>query len=158
MPTILLSLLAHRQVWGWLGLVGLLALAGAQTARLSHAKADLTVARAAALDPATHRAWRDEAQSAAAALATCQANQDRLDAALTTQSAAVRQWTAQGQAATAAARAAADQAKTALAQAAVRAAALLAAQPKSPTCSGDDADGLILKSLASENPATGAGP
>lgn len=158
MPTILLSLLANRQVWGWLGLAGLLALAGVQTARVSHAKADLAVARAAALDPATHRAWRDEAQAAAAGLASCQANQDRLDEALTTQSAAVSRLGAQGQAATAAAQAAADQAKTALAQAAARAAALLAAQPKSHTCSGDDADALILKSLASESPVAGAKP
>jgi hypothetical protein len=145
MPAFLLSLLGSRQAWGAAGLGLLLAFAGVQTARLAHAKSDLTAAREAAVDPATRRSWQAEAKAAATALATCQTNLGQLDGALAGQSSAVAALKDQGAAATAAAQAALTRAQDQARAAATRAAAVLSASPSAPGCS--DADALILKSL-----------
>ncbi|QUD88063.1 hypothetical protein [Phenylobacterium montanum] len=145
MPAFLLSLLGSRQAWGALGLALLLATVGVQTARLAHAKSDLAAARAAALDPATHRAWQAEAKAAAAALGTCQAGLARLSSAVEDQNAALSAQKDQDAAATAAAQAALGRAQQAVKAAGVRAAAVLSAPASVTGCS--DADALILKSL-----------
>jgi chromosome segregation ATPase len=59
----------------------LLIVLGIQTARLSHAKHDLTAARAALKDPATHRPWQTEAEERTRDLSTCKTNIDTLKAA-----------------------------------------------------------------------------
>lgn len=65
------------------GAVGVLlalsmATAAVQGVRLKHAKADLVAARAALVNPATHKTWRNEAERAAGQLATCQGNEKTL--------------------------------------------------------------------------------
>jgi len=64
------------------GVVGLVAWGGIQTARLHHAKNDVTTARAALIDPVTKKTWQSEEQAAQRDLGTCTANSGRLDAAL----------------------------------------------------------------------------
>ena len=145
MPSFLLTLLANRQVWGAVGLAALLGLLGLQTARLSHAKTDLSAARAAQIDPATRRSWQAEATAAAANLATCHAGLSQLDASLADQSAAVTALRTEGDTASAAAQQAALQAQAEAKAVTARAASLLAAKPAAPGCSG--ADALILGSL-----------
>lgn len=60
-----------------------------QTLRLHHAKSDLTTARAALIDPATHKPWKDEAQAAMRDLGTCRTNTLALQSGLNAQNAAV---------------------------------------------------------------------
>ena len=69
--TILAWALKH---WQAIGLAALIAFAGLQTARLGHAKHDLAAARAALVNPKTHKTWQSEAKAATANLETCRAN------------------------------------------------------------------------------------
>lgn len=84
-----------------LGAAGLLALSvgtcTVQSKRLDHAKADLTAARAALIDPVTRKTWQSEAvkarrdaQDARRDLGTCHASLTDATAALDRQSATVR--------------------------------------------------------------------
>jgi hypothetical protein len=146
MPAFLLTLLGSRQAWGAIGLAALLGLAGLQTARLHHAKADLASARLALTDPATHRAWQAEAKAATADLGACQTSLGRLNGALANQSTALSALQARDAADTAAAQAALARAEVGTKAADGRAAAILSATSPAPTCA--DADALILRSLA----------
>ncbi len=145
MPTFLLSLLANRQVWTGLGLAALLGFAGLQTARLAHAKTDLSAARTALIDPATRLSWQAKAVAAAAALETCHASLGQLNTSLADQAAAVAAMKSDGDAASATARRAVQKAQDQAKDDDARAGALLAARPGAPSCSA--ADALILGSL-----------
>ena len=65
--------------WRLIGLAVLVVAIGAQTARLHHAKADLKSARAALIDPATHKTWQSEALAASRDLGVCRGNVKTLD-------------------------------------------------------------------------------
>jgi hypothetical protein len=67
----------------------ILAMFGLQTVRLSHAKADLQIARAAVLDPVTGRTWRSEAIGAHRSLALCVNQRRELVRALQLQNTAI---------------------------------------------------------------------
>lgn len=75
--------------WRVFALVGLLAFAGIQTARVSRLKADVRTEQAAQINPATKKAWKSEAIRSAADLLTCRGNVASLDVAITRQNAAV---------------------------------------------------------------------
>jgi hypothetical protein len=74
--------------WRAVALAVLIAFAGAQTVRLSHAKHDLTAARAAQINPATHKLWKVEAERDGRDLKICRANGDTLQAIIARQTAA----------------------------------------------------------------------
>ena len=145
MAGLLLNLVGSGRAWIALGAAALVGLAGLQSARLAHAKADLAAARAAQLDPATRQSWRVEAQAAAADLGACKAALGRLDSALTDQSTALDVLKQEDAAASAAAQAALAHAQGQAKTAADRAASILSARPSASACA--DADALILKSL-----------
>jgi hypothetical protein len=127
----LLKHIADLKLWAGAGLCLIAAVAGLQTARLAHAKADLATARAALVDPATRKAWRAEAVADAAAL-------DAEDQAVAALKAAGRADTQRAAAAVAAAQGRLDAASAAAAK-------LLATPPGADGCAS--ADALILESL-----------
>ncbi len=145
MAGLLLNLFGPRRTWIALGAGALVGLGGVQTARLAHAKGDLSAARTAQIDPATGRPWQAEARGAAADLAACQVGLGRLDGALVSQSAALNALKGEEAAAGAAAQQALVRAQGQAKIAAGRAATILSARPSSPACA--DTDALILRSL-----------
>lgn len=78
------------RTWLAVGVSVLMAFAGVQTLRLSHARHDLVLARAALVDPVTHRPWSKVAASAQADLSTCRINAGKLKGALDGQNAALQ--------------------------------------------------------------------
>ena len=136
--TLILKYAANLKVWTGVGFCLLAVFAGVQSARLSHAKADLSAARAALIDPATKKTWRAEAAADATSLAVA-------EAALDTQGAAVATLKAAGQASTSRAAAAAQAAQVGARAADDQAAKVLAAPPGADGCKS--ADALILSSL-----------
>lgn len=83
------ALLFLARYWRVVVIVSLVLALGAQTFRLHHAKADLTTARAALVNPVTHKTWQSEAIAAQRDLTTCRGNTDRLSTALQTQNASI---------------------------------------------------------------------
>lgn len=75
--------------WRLIGLGLILALLAIQTVRINNAKSDLAQAKAALINPATRKPWRDEAIRDARDLATCRENVGALDRSLTAQNEAV---------------------------------------------------------------------
>lgn len=71
----LLSLMSPR-TWAIAGASALLVFGGVQSLRLSHAKHDLTAARAALIDPVSKRSWQREAVDARSGLAACKSAVD----------------------------------------------------------------------------------
>ena len=135
--TTILGMISPK-AWGAIGVALVLGIAasavGIQTARLHHAKADLAAARAAQLDPATHRRWQAEATAAVRNLGTCQANTDTLSAALSRQEASQEAIAAAGARTLAAAVAASRAHDTATAAAIKEAARILAPAPTDGDC------------------------
>ena len=68
----------------------LITFASLQTMRLDHAKHDLSVARAALINPATGHTWRADYQIAAPALAVCNTDLGNVTAALNRQNLAMK--------------------------------------------------------------------
>ena len=66
-----------------------LSVAGLQSMRLEHAKAELAAARAALIDPATGKSWRARSVAAVADLNVCQRDLAALRVAVDAQNAAV---------------------------------------------------------------------
>jgi len=145
MPTYLLGLFAKR---GFVMLAVILMLAAcltAQSARLSHAKADVARARLALVDPLTRRPWREEAAAAARALGVCAASREMLVRTLEQQNRAFESFKeASAQASTRAAQAIAS-ARRASTSERQRARQALAATPGPNACAS--ADAVILQSL-----------
>ena len=83
------ALLFLARYWRVVVIVSLVLALGAQTFRLHHAKADLTTARAALVNPVTHKTWQSEALRDARDLTTCHANVTTLKAATETQNASI---------------------------------------------------------------------
>lgn len=75
--------------WRWLLIASLVVGLGVQTFRLDHAKTDLTTARAALVNPVTHKTWQSEAIAAQRDLTTCRGNEGRLQKALGDQNASI---------------------------------------------------------------------
>lgn len=88
-------------------------LLGLQSARLHHAKHDLAAARAALVDPVTHRRWSQEAQEAQRDLGTCRASVTDLRGSLDAQNRRVDALKADGDARAQAATDAAQAARSA---------------------------------------------
>lgn len=86
------KLLKHPITW----LALLAALLALQTMRLNHARADLTTARAALINPATKHTWQDDYTASQVDLGTCRTNNTTLSDALKTQNAAVLAAKAEG--------------------------------------------------------------
>lgn len=76
------------------GIAAVLALSMAscsvQTARLNHAKADLTAAKAALRNPATHKTWQSEAMRDGKNLVACHETTANLTASLNAQTASLK--------------------------------------------------------------------
>ncbi|MDR3513880.1 MAG: hypothetical protein P4L73_19755 [Caulobacteraceae bacterium] len=145
MPTWLLSALLDPKVWVGLAFAAVLAFGGVQTGRLNHAKGDLASARAALIDPATKKTWRDEAVKAADDLASCHISLSSANAALGHADAATAALKAESDRRTADAAsrlAAADKAALAGQR---RITAVLAAKAGADACKS--ADALILGSV-----------
>jgi hypothetical protein len=139
MPTSLIALLSGPKTWAVMGACLVLALAGLQTVRLAHAKADLAGARAALVDPVTRKTWVAEARAAST-------NLSQATAALAAQSTAIAGLRADSDRRLSAAGAALRVAEQAARGAGDRAAAALAARSGPDGCKS--ADALILGSLA----------
>ena len=146
MIAMLLSWLARPRALGLIGLAGLVAALGVQSARLAHCKADLAAARAAQVDPATRQTWRAERQADVVVLRADQANLAALTSALDAQNRAVADLRAQGAADTARADAALARAHAGASAVSEAAARILAIRPDGAPCQG--ADQLILNSLS----------
>jgi hypothetical protein len=128
-----------------LGAALLAAAVGVQTLRLNHAKGDLVVARAAAIDTATKRTWQAETLQLRVDFAQERQNFITVDGALSRQSAAVAALTDAGRKATADAQAALTAQQAATAAQSKRWAELLAAKPGPDGCK--DADAFIIRTL-----------
>jgi hypothetical protein len=139
----------HPKALVAVGVAVLVALLWLQSARLSHAKADLKAARAALVDPVTHKPWQAEAQVAARDLTTCRANTSTLQAAITAQNASLAAWSERGRRATAEAENAVQRSRSAVA-AAEKAKAVIAAplSASDDTCSrAQEVDRRVMETL-----------
>jgi hypothetical protein len=115
-------------------IAGLLAFGGVQSARLAHAKADLTSARTALKNPATGKTWQSEAVAAERDLGTCRGNLQNLQTSLNDQSASLTALAAAGQARTARADKALSVASGAVQAASKAAGAVMAAKAGDDRC------------------------
>jgi hypothetical protein len=120
--------------WYIIAIAALVAGLGVQTARLVNAKGDLVNARAALLNPITHKAWQSEALRDARDLATCHANVTTLDQALAGQNASIAALKQEADAASARATAAVKAAQGRSADAARQVSALMARKPSGDLC------------------------
>ncbi len=116
------------------GAAVLLAFGGIQTARLNHAKGDLTAARAALINPADKHTWQSDALQAEQDLGTCQTNEINDKAAIASQNASVAALKAESDQRTAEAQKAVMQARTAMATAQRYAAQIAAKTPGADKC------------------------
>lgn len=135
--------------WRAVGLALLIAFAGLQTARLGHAKHDLAAARAAQINPATHKSWKAEAQRDAADLKTCRANGDTLQGIIDRQTAAATELQAFSDKKLALASKAAADARAVAASAREASAALSAREllGATPCARADDAQRAFLETV-----------
>jgi hypothetical protein len=127
--------------WKAVVLLLLAAFCAAQGLRLRHANADLARARAALIDPATHKPWREEYE-------TCQTNGQVLNAALDRQNAAVAALQTESDARRTTAATAERQAQAQATAFRHDAQTIAQAKPSGTAC--DQADKLILEAQDGE--------
>lgn len=139
MGSLALSLLTNPKVIAGIVLSVLLGAIGVQSARLHHAKADLATARAAQIDPVTHRTWQSEEQLDLINLGTCAANLDQAQATVNTQGASISALKAASDAASAKASVAVQQAQAATASLSRHEAQIAAIKPTGDACAQADA-------------------
>lgn len=127
-------LLFVARYWRVLAAAGLLTFGAVQTARLHHAKADLSTARAALIDPSTRKTWQSEATASQRDLQSCHASVSNLQAAISGQNASIEALKREAEAASARASAQIRAAQARSADARRDAAAIMAKRPSGDLC------------------------